>query len=66
MSGDGVVDSDCVGDLDVDTSLTWAPAVDFLVSFQPLVFRLQLPGLLLLYGFSVDRNPCCKFANAVA
>lgn len=66
MTRIGVVVGHCVEQLDVDTTITWTTAVNFLLSFLSLVYPRRVLGFLVLYVFSVIRSPCCKFVNDVA
>lgn len=66
MASSGVLGCHCVGEMDVNHSLTKATVVDILLSFRSLVFPRRLLGLLSLYWFPVNRNLCCKFVNDVA
>lgn len=66
MTSSVVIDDDCVGELDLGLSLTWATVVDFSVSFWSLLFLRRLLSILVRYGFSVNRNPCCKVITDVA
>lgn len=66
MTSTGVVDDDCVMDLDVDLSLTWATVFDFRARLRSFVFSLCLLGYAVLCRFSFDRNPRCKFVKDVA
>lgn len=52
----GVSSDNCVGERGVDLSLTRATVMNSLVSIWSLLFSQPLPGLLVLYGFSVDGN----------
>lgn len=65
MNSKECIAGNCVWELYLDPSLTGRTAVDFLVSFQSLVFPQRLFGLLVLYLFSIVRNQCCQFFYSV-